>query len=77
MLTRSALDAADERTRVQRIGSMALSGIQGKTIGPFGLNVLLQTIPNYIARRRCRVDWRKLNHLVDWRALQKVNLPVS
>jgi hypothetical protein len=37
MRTRQAFDALDERTRVQRIRSMALSGIQGKPTGPLAL----------------------------------------
>lgn len=35
---RQALDALNERTRVQRIKSMTLSGIQGKPMGSLALN---------------------------------------
>src|SRR5580692_11940481 len=41
--TGQALDALDERTRVERIRRMALSGIQGKPTGPVALNVLLES----------------------------------
>ena len=40
--TRQTLDALDERTRVQQIRSVALSGIQGKPLGPVASNVLLE-----------------------------------
>ena len=43
MRTGQALDALDERTRVERIRRMALSGIQGKPTGPVALNVLLES----------------------------------
>lgn len=36
-------NALDERTRGQRIRSMALNGIQGKLMGPLSSNVLLQS----------------------------------
>jgi hypothetical protein len=36
--TRQALDALNEKTRVQRIKSMTLSGIQGKPMGSLALN---------------------------------------
>ena len=41
--TRQTLDALDERTRVQQIRSVALSGIQGKPLGPVASNVLLES----------------------------------
>jgi hypothetical protein len=53
--TRQAFDALDERTRVQRIRSMALSGIQGKPTGPLALNGCCKTMPHYIVGRRWRV----------------------
>ena len=76
MRTRQALDALNERTRVQRIKSMALSGIQGKPTGPLALNVLLQTMPNYIVCRRWRVTV-KVNSFGGPAPLQKVNRPTS
>ena len=47
--------AIEEKTRVQRIRRVALREIQGKPAGPVISNVLLQAMPNYIARRSWRV----------------------
>jgi hypothetical protein len=55
MRTRQAFHALDERTRVQRIRSMAFSGIQGKPTGPLALKGCCKAIPNYIVRQRWRV----------------------
>jgi len=37
-------NAIKEKTRVQRIKNMALSGIQGKPMGPFASNVPIQAM---------------------------------
>ena len=77
MQTRQALDALDQRTRVQRIRSMALSRIQGKPTGPLALNVLLESHAKLYRALTLERRRRRSIHLGRSAQLQKVNRPVN
>jgi hypothetical protein len=75
--TRQTLDALDERTRVQQIRSVALSGIQGKPLGPVASNVLLESDAKLYRAPKVEGRWRRSIHLGRPATLQKVNRPAS
>jgi hypothetical protein len=75
--TRQALNALDERTRVQRIRSVALSGIQGKPMGSVASNVLLESDAKLYRAPKVEGRWRRSIHLGRTAPPQNVNLPVS